>query len=251
MASSLVVALSGINASDNPGPGVPIARSLKESDPDCSLIGLSYDVHDSGNYMSSLFKTTSRLPFPSKGWNSLFPRVLEIHAKEKFDILIPSLDAELPLYIRHQEELAQEGIKTLLPTEHQFQIRSKDRLAEICEQFHLRYPKTVAVSSVDELNRVLTEKIEPPCMVKGCFYKAYLVHSSQQATLKFHEIAEEWGLPVLVQEVISGKEINLIGLGDGQGGSCGLVAIKKLSTTQIGKILTGVTISHPKLMEYG
>lgn len=251
MKKPLVIALSGINASDNPGPGVPIARSLKESSPDYTLIGLSYDVHDSGNYLDLLFKTTSRLPFPSKGWKSLFNRLFEIHVKEKLNILIPSLDAELPLYIRHQANLAENGIQTFLPTEHQFQIRNKDRLAETCKEFHLHHPKTVPVSSVDELIRVIQDQVELPCMIKGNFYKAYLVHSAQQAVLKFHEIAEEWGLPILVQEVISGKEINLIGLGDGLGGSCGMVAIKKLSTTQLGKILTGVTISHPKLIDYG
>jgi carbamoyl-phosphate synthase large subunit len=54
-------------------------------------------------------------------------------------------------------------------------------------------------------------------------------------------------MPILIQQPTPGVELNLIGLGDGEGGLCGTVAIKKLMTTSIGKIWTGVTIEHPEL----
>jgi carbamoyl-phosphate synthase large subunit len=245
------IALSGINASDNPGPGVPLARSLREAFPDCEIIGLTYDAHDSGNYMDFLFQNTYRLPFPSKGWNALFKRILEIHKKSPIDIIVPSLDAELPLYILHQQDLLKHGISTFLPTEAQFQMRSKDQLSEVCKKLNLLYPKTFSVNSIDELMDVLREKITFPCMIKGNFYKAYLVHNTDDAILRFAEISAEWGCPILVQQYVAGNEINLIGLGDGKGGACGMVTIKKLTTTHLGKIWTGVTITHPALMEHG
>ena len=161
------IALSGINASDNPGPGVPIARSIKEAIPSLPIIGLSYDVHDSGNYLDSLFQKTYRMPFPSNGWNSMEKRVLEIKAKHQIGIIIPSLDAELPLYIRHQKSLEESGVFTFLPTEEQFQVRSKDRLEESCKKFGLRHPRTFKVNSIEELINVLSRDVELPCMIKG------------------------------------------------------------------------------------
>ena len=41
----------------------------------------------------------------------------------------------------------------------------------------------------------------------------------------------------------------MIGLGDGEGGSLGLVGIKKISVTALGKIWTGVTIKHQAMLE--
>ena len=44
------VGISGINATDNPGPGVAVARGLAGAVAGIKLVGLSYDVHDPGNY---------------------------------------------------------------------------------------------------------------------------------------------------------------------------------------------------------
>jgi len=251
MRTPLFVALSGINATDNPGPGVPVARSLKESGLDLRLIGLSYDVHDPGNYMDFLFETSYLLPFPTKGWPAIFKSLKKIKKERGLDIVIPSLDVELPLYIKHAHELEKLNIKTFLPTSAQFEIRNKDRLGEICRLFGVLYPETSVVHSIDELVACLKKGGQLPCVIKGKYYKAYIVNNIAEAINKFTEIANEWGTPILVQKIINGKEINLIGLGDGKGGSCGMVAIKKMTTTEIGKIWTGVTISHPEIIRLG
>ncbi|MEK7721695.1 MAG: carboxylate--amine ligase [Elusimicrobiota bacterium] len=248
MKAPLYVALSGINATDNPGPGVPVARSLRESGLNVRLIGLSYDVNDPGNYMDFLFETSYRLPFPAKGWPAILESLKRIKGERGLDIIIPSLDAELPLYIRHARDLAKLNIKTFLPTPGQFEIRNKDRLGEICKSFGALYPETAIVNSIGELAACLGQGGRFPCVIKGKYYKAYIVNNIDDAARRFTEIADEWGAPILVQKIIYGKEINLIGLGDGKGGSCGMVAIKKMTTTAIGKIWTGVTIAHPGLL---
>jgi carbamoyl-phosphate synthase large subunit len=51
----------------------------------------------------------------------------------------------------------------------------------------------------------------------------------------------------LLQERVSGQEINLIGLADGSGKVVGRTTIKKQLTTQLGKVWTAVTI-HDELM---
>jgi len=49
---TIYVGVSGINAVDNPGPGIGVARSLKE-DPELEVkvVGLAYDAMEPGVYM--------------------------------------------------------------------------------------------------------------------------------------------------------------------------------------------------------
>ena len=64
-------------------------------------------------------------------------------------------------------------------------------------------------------------------MVKGSLYKAYKAHTMPQAMGYFNKIAAEWGYPIIVQQVVSGEEMNVVGVGDGEGGMIGQVGIKK------------------------
>ena len=49
---TLFVGISGINAVDNPGPGIGVARSLKEDkDLNVRIVGLAYDAMEPGIYM--------------------------------------------------------------------------------------------------------------------------------------------------------------------------------------------------------
>ena len=95
--SKIHIGISGINATDNPGPGVAVARSLAETRRDLSLIGLSYDVHDPGNYMTDLFSNSFLMPYPTRGWNGIKAALEKIRGMTGLDVLfIPCLDAELP-----------------------------------------------------------------------------------------------------------------------------------------------------------
>ena len=242
-----VIAISGINATDNPGPGVAVAKSIKESNPDFNLIGLSYDIHDPGNYMCDLFSNCFLLPYPTKGWESFVGAISLVKEKTGLDIIIPCLDAELPLLIKHEKDLLRMGIKMMLPAETQFDLRSKDQLTSLAPKIGCLYPKTNVVYSIDEIVSTLRKDISLPAVVKGKYYKAYTVYNQDTAILKGSEIAAEWGFPLLVQERVEGQEINLIGLGDGKGGILGRVSIKKQLTTQLGKVWTAVTIKDERL----
>ncbi len=244
----MIIGISGMNATDNPGPGIPVARSLRDAKIATKIIGLSYDAHDPGNYMDSVIDKAYRLPYPTKGWNALSDSLQRIQAENAIDILIPCLDVELPLYIKYQESLKQLGIKTFLPTEQQFSLRSKEKLIKLCKEIDINYPATILVNSLEELADLAKSQMEWPVFVKGRFYKAYLSYTYESAVQKFMEISNEWGVPILLQQPTPGVEINLVGLGDGEGGLCGVVAIKKLMTTSLGKIWTGVTIEHPELI---
>ena len=93
---SITVAVTGMNArADNPGPGLAIARCLKEADTQMKVIGLGYEALDPGLYHQGLVDRGYLLPYPSHGEDALLARLLDLHAREQFDVLIPCLDAEM------------------------------------------------------------------------------------------------------------------------------------------------------------
>lgn len=244
---ALHVAISGINASDNPGPGVPVARSLLEATTDITNIGLSYDLHDAGNYLDDLFSASFILPYPSGGWDGIVAKLRHIKQTIGLDVIIPCLDAELPLYIKYQHELAAEGINTFLPTSQQFKQRTKENLPQLSKNLDLHHPTTQTVVNQEQL-LVALEEMQLPVYVKGNYYEAYPAYTKYEAMGYFTKIANEWGYPVLVQEAVKGDELNVVGVGDGNGQSVGMIAIKKLTTTTLGKIWNGVTIQNPALL---
>jgi len=240
------VAVSGLNNTDNPAPGIPVIKSIQEKN---EIVGFSYDPNEPGNYMG-LTDKTYLMPYPSLGFEELQARLEYIQKNEGLDGIIPNLDAELPLYIKYQEKIEAMGIKLCLPSLENFELRNKNKLDPLAKELGMTYPKTYEISSEKELYEILEEKDGKfPLMIKGNYYKAYMAHNMESAIENFYKISNEWGFPVLVQEVVTGEELNLVGVGDGDGNLAGAVAIKKLTTTDIGKIWTGVTIQNEKLMQ--
>jgi len=240
------IAISGLNNTDNPAPGIPVMKSLQKEH---TLIGLSYDPNEPGNYMG-LAQKVYLMPYPSQGFEILRQRLEYIQKEEGINAVIPNLDAELPLYIKYQKEIAAMGIQVCLPSLENFELRNKNKLDTLAKSLDISYPKTFEIHSEAELYELLDQdNITFPLMIKGNYYKAYKAYNAKSAIEYFYTISNEWGLPVLVQELVQGEELNLVGVGDGKGKLAGAVAIKKLTTTDIGKIWTGVTIHNKLLMD--
>ncbi len=243
------VGVSGINAVDNPGPGIGVARSLKEDhELDVEIIGLAYDAMEPGIYMDWVVDKSFMMPYPSGGGEALLERLLHIKESYGLDHVIPNLDSELPFYIKYADQLRKHGINTFLPPLSLFRLRGKDKLPELAEQLGTQLPKTKVINSPGMLMEAIDE-IGLPVMVKGCFYKAYRCHTKAQAAAHFHEMVAEWGYPVILQEVVTGDELNVIGLGDGEGNCLGLVGIKKIWITALGKMWTGVTVRNEPMLK--
>ncbi|HLX61242.1 MAG TPA: ATP-grasp domain-containing protein [Planctomycetota bacterium] len=242
------VGVSGINAADNPGPGTGVARSLKEDfELNVEIIGLAYDAMEPGIYMDWIVDKSFILPYPSGEGDAFLSRLYHIKESHGLDFVIPSLDAELPLYIKYAEALNERGIRTFLPSMQQFKLRGKDLLSEVARKIDIKLPKTVVVNSPSQLEDAL-EKVGLPAMIKGIYYKAHRAYTRADAHQHMHALAAEWGFPVIVQEIVAGDELNVVGLGDGEGQSLGHVGIKKIMITSLGKIWTGVTVKHEKML---
>ncbi|WP_024790524.1 MULTISPECIES: carboxylate--amine ligase [unclassified Lebetimonas] len=235
------IAISGLNNTDNPAPGIGVAKSLKDK---YKLIGLSYDPNEPGVYQD-LFEKVYLMPYPTLGYEEFENRIRYIKEKSDINVLIPNLDAELPLYIKYQKNIEELGLKTFLPTLKQFEMRDKSKLSEFCKKLGVKHPKTIKILSLDDLI-IATKELGFPVMVKGNYYKAYKAYNLDEAIEYFYKISNEWGFPLLAQEVINGIEINYVGISNYE--LKGGVAIKKLTTTDLGKVWSAVSIKNEKLL---
>jgi carbamoyl-phosphate synthase large subunit len=244
----LTIAVTGLNATDNPGPGVGVIRSIR-ADPAFAgrLVGLAYDTLDPGLYNAALGLAGSFLvPYPSQGIEALRERIRYIHAKLPLDVIVPTLDSELPSFIALEPELRAEGIRMYLPTREQFDLRSKVRLAELGKRAGIDVPATKVLSDPAELYAI-HEQVSFPFMLKGVFYGAQLARSLDEAISAFHATVARWGVPIIVQKFHAGEEYDVVAVGDGAGGLVGAVAMKKMFLTDKGKGWAGVAVRDPNL----
>jgi len=247
----LNIAVSGLNNVDSPGSGIPVIRALRESHlPELHITGLSYDAFEPGIYMHQLIDHSYQIPFPSAGQEALLKRLKFIQEREKIDVLIPNFDAELFSYIRLAPRLKSElGIHTFLPDEEAFEERQKANLGNWGEKHDIPVPRSKSIMNIQDIPDIASEW-GYPLVVKGKYYDAAIVYSQDQTITWFHKISAKWGLPVILQQFISGTEVNVTALGDGMGGLIGAVPMRKQVITDKGKAWAGVTLDDIRLLDF-
>lgn len=247
----VTIAVTGLNNIDSPGPGIPVIRGIRESkDLDTRIIGLAYEHLEPGIYMKDLVDKTYMIPYPAEGRDVLFRRLMEIHDKEKLDLIIPNFDAELFSFIKLENRLSDAGIRTYLPSIKQFEERNKSNLSAYGEKYDVKVPRGTEVFSINDLHNIL-KSMNYPVMIKGKYYDACKAHSFEQAAGCFESLLSKWGLPVIVQEFIKGTEVNLIALGNGHGTLMASVAMRKQYITDKGKAWGGITIDDKAMHQLG
>ena len=245
----ITLAVTGLNNTDNPGPGVPVIRAAKESeDFDVRIIGLVYENLEPGIYMEDLCDRIFQIPYPSAGSDELIERIEQIHYQEKIDVLIPNFDAELFSFMKIEQRSLDKGIHTFLPSLKQFQERDKDKLAEYGEKYGVKVPGSINLGSVGQISD-MEDKFDYPVMIKGQFYDAYEAGNEEQVKQAFYKISAKWGFPVIAQEFVKGTEVNVIALGDGKGNTIAAVPMRKQYITDKGKAWGGITLADEKMME--
>ena len=246
----ITVAVTGLNNIDSPGPGIPVARALKESEIyDVRIIGLSYETLEPGIYMKEFVDKTYQIPLPSAGTAVLKDRLEYIHSIENIDVIIPNFDAELHNFIKIQDDLRTNfGIATALPTQEQFEERHKSALGEFGEKYNVDVPKSKMIFSLNEIHS-LTNEFSYPLVVKGKYYDASIAATPEQAMNYFNKISAKWGLPIIIQQFVSGNEVNITAIGDGKGNCVGAVPMRKLYITDKGKAWAGVSLEDDTLID--
>ncbi|HEU4717997.1 MAG TPA: ATP-grasp domain-containing protein [Bacteroidia bacterium] len=242
------VAVTGLNAIDSPGPGVAVIRAIREAnDYDVKIIGLSYEALEPGIYMDNVTDRTYQVPYPAAGSEALMKRLEYIHDIEKIDVLIPNFDAELHNFIRLAPRLKSMGISTFLPTMEQFEARDKLNLFAFGKKHGLFVPEDRIIFRAEELADA-AKAFGYPLVVKGKFYDAVVSQTAEQAQKAFHKLHAKWGLPIIVQQFISGSEVNIAALGDGKGNAVSIIPMRKLYITDKGKAWAGITLDDPSLI---
>lgn len=249
MKKKITIAITGLNNTDNPGPGIPVIRGLRESDKyDVRIIGLVYENLEPGIYMDGMVDKTYLIPYPSSGKELVWNRIIEIHEREKLDVIFPNFDAELFTFMLLEDDLKAKGINMFLPTEKQFEERQKENLNKFGEEYGIDVPKSISLGSLNDVAKVKDE-MEFPVLVKGKFYDAFVAYNSDQIISHYNKISAKWGLPVIIQEFIKGTEVNVVALGDGNGNTIGAVPMRKQYITDKGKAWGGIVINDEELLK--
>jgi carbamoyl-phosphate synthase large subunit len=245
---SSCIAITGLHRGDNPQPGAGIIRSLRRRFPDAHIIGLSYDVMESGIYVEHGPDEAHLMPFPTAGGAALLDRIDTIRKRTPFDLFIPTLDSEIEVYAGLTDKLAQRGIRTCLPSPDVLKRRAKQYLPALADTCGIRVPKTYLAS---DLNAALqgADEMGFPLVVKGPFYEAKIVQNLPQLSSAVSHLLAEWGHPVILQSLISGSEFNVLGVGDGKGGWFGHCSLRKTQLSDKGKGLSGITVTDPQLSD--
>ena len=242
------MAVTGLNATDSPGPGVAVIRALRETpDFDLRIIGLSYEALEPGIYLRELVDKTYQLPYPAAGTAALLERLRYVHEQENVAVLIPNFDAELFNFIKLEAPLRALGIRTFLPTLAQLDSRDKLNLPAFGAAHGLRVPAGQLLYEAAGLLPA-AETLGWPLVLKGRYYDAAVVYSLAEAGLAFARLSALWGLPLIAQAFVAGQEINVAGLGDGHGRALSVVPMRKLTITDKGKAWAGITLEDEALL---
>lgn len=242
------IALSGLNATDDPAPGIAFARSLRESGEwEGKIIGLAYDASETGIYNGNIFDYVYLLPDPLLG-GAIFNRLKEIHSKTRLDVLVPLLDYELISLPTIEQYLKELGISMLIPSAASLRQHIKIMLRDFCQKNGIRSPKQKAIALPNSIGSAI-EELGLPVVVKGVIHGSCVAYSAYEAAGYFHQIKQRWGLPVIMQEYIYGEEYNTDCLTDRDRQVIGAVSMKKLTLTDKGKGWSGVTIFDKDLLD--
>ncbi len=245
----ITIAVTGLNNTDNPGPGIPVIRGIRDSEHiEARIIGLSYENLEPGIYMNNLVDQAYMIPYPSVGMESYIQRILQIHEQDPIDLIIPNLDAELHTFIKSQSILNDHNIKVYLPTLEQLEERNKGNLESYGEKYGIKVPKNITITSYADIN-IIEQEFTYPVLVKGKFYDAYIAYNPEQVMTAFNKVSAKWGLPVIIQQFVKGTEVNVIALGDGDGNTIAAVPMRKQYITDKGKAWSGVTIADTELLD--
>lgn len=236
------VAVTGLNATDNPGPGLGVIRAIRAAPGFAGrVVGLAYDAREPAIYLPDACDSVYLVPYPSAGIEALWRRLDYLLDRERIDVILPCLDSELAGFIALAPRLERRGVKMLLPTAEMLELREKRRLTALCRKAKVAHPRTREVTSPAELSRAAND-IGFPVVVKGVFYDAQIAHSMGEVESAASSISARWGYPLVMQELIRGEEFDVALVAGADAKIQGLVAMKKMQLTAKGKAWGGVTL---------
>ncbi len=242
------VVVTGLLATDNPYPGLGIARCLRLSPEFTGTISaFVFEPLSNGVFDGGIIDRAFIVPYPAAGCDVLFERIRCIHEHRPIDVILPSLDSEVSLYAELAGPLRNLGIGTLLPPPSQVKLRAKNLLYEFGLEEGIRVPKTLLLNNIEEL-RPKVREAGIPFLLKGILNDARICASVEEGERCYEELYALWGYPILLQSFVAGEEFDVIALADNSAEMVGAVAMKKFGLTDKGKAFAGLTVEDDGLL---
>lgn len=243
--SSGRVAVTGLNAADNPAPGLTVARSLRLASPPPGLVGLTHEVLATGAYVDGIWDEVRLVPFPSREEGGYAEALVEHCRAAGVDCLLPTLDIEIPLVAWLRPRLASAGVAALVPPPDALALVAKPRLPALAER-GFRLPRSRAVDGLDRLPDVAAE-LGPRFVLKGPLADARVVRTLEEARVVARRLAATWSFPLIAQEYIEGEEFGIAAVADRRHRVVGAVAVRKEIRTLNGNTWGGSVVNDRRL----
>jgi carbamoyl-phosphate synthase large subunit len=241
------IGVTGFYTTDNPHPGLAVVRALRAADPSWRVLALAWDRWSTGAFAHDLIDGVALVPYPGGGARALLDRLRAVTRRRPLDVIIPTVDAELPLYLARRRELGQLGIRTCLPTMRAWRARAKRGLPALGRRARTRVPETAVLTGEAAVDRAATRRPLPQ-ILKGALVDSIVVHTPDDFRVSARQLAALWGWPILAQPMIPGEEYDVALLARA-GDVLGSAVMKKLGVTNKGTAWAGVTVDEPDLAE--
>jgi carbamoyl-phosphate synthase large subunit len=239
------VAVTGLNAADNPSPGLTVARALRAVDPPPRLVGFTHEVLATGAYVGGVWDEIGLVPFPSREEGDYADRLIAHCKRAGVDCLLPTLDLEIPVITALASRLRAAGIATLLPSPEALQAVAKPRLPELARH-GFAVPRTLPIPWPDAVDRAATT-LGMPFVIKGPFADAKIVRTPEEARVATRRLAGTWGYPLIAQAYVQGQEFGIAGVADRRHRVVGVVAVRKEIRTPNGNTWGGTAVVSAEL----
>jgi carbamoyl-phosphate synthase large subunit len=240
------VGVTGFYTTDNPHPGLAVARALRAADPSWRVLALAWDQWSTGAFAHDLLDGVALVPYPAAGARALLDRLRAVTRQRPIDVIIPTVDAELPLYLARRRELGRLGIRTYLPTMRAWRARAKRHLPALGRRAHTRVPETAVLTGEAAADRAATRRPLPQ-VLKGALVDSIVAHTPDDFRVGARQLAGLWGWPILAQPMIPGEEYD-VAMVARAGEVLGSAVMKKLGVTNKGTAWAGVTVDEPELV---
>jgi carbamoyl-phosphate synthase large subunit len=241
------IGVTGFYATDNPQPGLAVARALRQADPSWRIVALVYDAWGTGAFAHEAIDAHALVPYPAAGPRPLLRALRALRRRHPLDVLIPTVDAELAHYVALRPALRALGIRTRLPGAAALRARDKRRLPALGRRAGIAVPETTVLGSAEAVARASTQRPFPQ-LLKGALVDSVVVHSPEDFRVAAGELAAQWGYPLLAQPLVAGEEYDVAGVAR-RGELLGAAVMKKLGVTGKGTAWAGVTVEHPEFVE--
>lgn len=247
--AGLSVGITGVSAFNVVQPGIGVAHSLRECTEVARLVGIGYGAYDTAAFRSELFDEIHMLP-DAVDASSVADELRKLKIQAGLDVLLPSLDFEIPGVAESADTFKKAGIELLMPTAASVRRCGKKYLAsgELKADWEgFRIPESHLIVSRSDLDQAIKE-LGFPMVVKGVVSGADIVHSADDAEASWRAFSDSGREVCIGQRFVRGEEFAVAGVCDRKHVLVGAFPIKKLLTCELGNTWGATAVEAPKLV---